>query len=120
MNKVYIIIISALTIIIISLLAYIVIKNNIYKNTIADLKNENKELQTQVSTAKSMVDLQNAEIEKYAINIKEAEKKYKKEIDGINGRYNTLKRKYENLNNTDCQDKLEIISENQKNFLDNF
>ena len=117
MDKIYITIISILVIIIISLSIYILIKSGIYKNMITDLKEENKQLQTQISSAEALIDFQNTRIDSYAVNIKMAEEKYKQDISNINEKYNNMQKKYESMEHLECENILQIIDENQRRFL---
>lgn len=117
MDKIYITIISILVIIIISLSIYILIKSGIYKNMITDLKEENKQLQTQISSAEALIDFQNTKIDSYAVNIKMAEEKYKQDISNINEKYNSMQKKYESMEHLECENILQIIDENQRRFL---
>ncbi|MCI6475838.1 MAG: hypothetical protein MSA07_09110 [Mucispirillum sp.] len=117
MDKIYITIISILVIIIISLSIYILIKSGIYKNMITDLKEENKQLQTQISSAEALIDFQNTKIDGYAVNIKMAEEKYKQDISNINEKYNNMQKKYESMEHLECENILQIIDENQRRFL---
>ncbi|HIZ89949.1 MAG: hypothetical protein SPF17_03120 [Candidatus Mucispirillum faecigallinarum] len=117
MDKIYITIISILVIIIISLSIYILIKSGIYKNMIADLKEENKQLQTQISSAEALIDFQNTKINSYAVNIKMAEEKYKQDISNINEKYSNMHKKYESMEHLSCENILQIIDENQRRFL---
>lgn len=117
MDKIYITIISILVIIIISLSIYILIKSGIYKNMITDLKEENKQLQTQISSAEALIDFQNTKIDSYAVNIKMAEEKYKQDISNINEKYNSMQKKYESMEQIECENILQIIDENQRRFL---
>ncbi len=117
MDKIYITIISILVIIIISLSIYILIKSGIYKNMITDLKEENKQLQTQISSAEALIDFQNTKIDSYAVNIKMAEEKYKQDISNINEKYNSMQKKYESMEYLECENILQIIDENQRRFL---
>ena len=117
MDKIYITIISILVIIIISLSIYILIKSGIYKNMITDLKEENKQLQTQISSAEALIDFQNTKIDGYAVNIKMAEEKYKQDISNINEKYNNMHKKYESMEHLSCENILQIIDENQRRFL---
>ena len=117
MDKIYITIISILVIIIISLSIYILIKSGIYKNMITDLKEENKQLQTQISSAEALIDFQNTKIDSYAVNIKMAEEKYKQDISNINEKYNSMQQKYESMEHLECENILQIIDENQRRFL---
>lgn len=117
MDKIYITIISILVIIIISLSIYILIKSGIYKNMITDLKEENKQLQTQISSAEALIDFQNTKIDSYAVNIKMAEEKYKQDISNINEKYNSMQKKYEIMEHLECENILQIIDENQRRFL---
>lgn len=117
MDKIYITIISILVIIIISLSIYILIKSGIYKNMITDLKEENKQLQTQISSAEALIDFQNTKIDGYAVNIKMAEEKYKQDISNINEKYSNMHKKYESMEHLECENILQIIDENQRRFL---
>ena len=117
MDKIYITIISILVIIIISLSIYILLKSGIYKNMITDLKEENKQLQTQISSAEALIDFQNTKIDSYAVNIKMAEEKYKQDISNINEKYNSMQKKYESMEQIECENILQIIDENQRRFL---
>lgn len=117
MDKIYITIISILVIIIISLSIYILIKSGIYKNMIADLKEVNKQLQTQISSAEALIDFQNTKINSYAVNIKMAEEKYKQDISNINEKYSDMHKKYESMEHLECENILQIIDENQRRFL---
>ena len=117
MDKIYITIISILVIIIISLSIYILIKSGIYKNMITDLKEENKQLQTQISSAEALIDFQNTKIDSYAVNIKMAEEKYKQDISNINEKYSNMHKKYESMEHLSCENILQIIDENQRRFL---
>lgn len=117
MDKIYITIISILVIIIISLSIYILIKSGIYKNMITDLKEENKQLQTQISSAEALIDFQNTKIDSYAVNIKMAEEKYKQDISNINEKYKSMQKKYESMEQIECENILQIIDENQRRFL---
>ena len=117
MDKIYITMISILVIIIISLSIYILIKSGIYKNMITDLKEENKQLQTQISSAEALIDFQNTKIDSYAVNIKMAEEKYKQDISNINEKYNNMQKKYESMEHLECENILQIIDENQRRFL---
>lgn len=117
MDKIYITIISILVIIIISLSIYILIKSGIYKNMITDLKEENKQLQTQINSAEALIDFQNTKIDSYAVNIKMAEEKYKQDISNINEKYNSMQKKYESMEHLECENILQIIDENQRRFL---
>ena len=117
MDKIYITIISILVIIIISLSIYILIKSGIYKNMITDLKEENKQLQTQISSAEALIDFQNTKIDSYAVNIKMAEEKYKQDISNINEKYNNMQKKYESMEHLECENILQIIDEKQRRFL---
>lgn len=117
MDKIYITIISILVIIIILLSIYILIKSGIYKNMITDLKEENKQLQTQISSAEALIDFQNTKIDSYAVNIKMAEEKYKQDISNINEKYNSMQKKYESMEHLECENILQIIDENQRRFL---
>lgn len=117
MDKIYITIISILVIIIISLSIYILIKSGIYKNMIADLKEANKQLQTQISSAEALIDFQNTKINSYAVNIKMAEEKYKQDISNINEKYSDMHKKYESMEHLECENILQIIDENQRRFL---
>ena len=117
MDKVYISIISILTIIIISLSIYILIKTGIYNSLIKDLQSENKQLLSQISSAESLIDFQNTKINNYAINIKKAEEKYMQDINNINEKYKILQEKYRNINNIECLDMKQIIDNNQRSIL---
>ena len=117
MDKIYITIISILVIIIISLSIYILIKSGIYKNIITDLKEENKNLQTQISSAEALIDFQNTKINSFAVDVKKAEEKYKQDISNINEKYNSMQKKYESMEKIECENILQIIDENQRRFL---
>ena len=60
MDKIYISIISTLIIIIISISIYILIKTGFYNSIIKELQSENKYLLSQISSAESLIDFQNA------------------------------------------------------------
>ena len=49
--------------------------------------------------------------------MKKAEEKYVQDITYINEKYNTLHKKYRNVNNIECIDMIQIIDENQRRFL---
>ena len=117
MDKIYITIISILVIIIISLSIYILIKSGIYKNIITDLKEENKNLQTQISSAEALIDFQNTKINSFAVDVKKAEEKYKQDISNINEKYSDMHKKYESMEHLSCENILQIIDENQRRFL---
>lgn len=117
MDKLYITIISILVIIIISLSIYILIKSGIYKNMISDLKEENKKLQTQISSAEALIDFQNTKINSFEINMKMAKEKYKQDVSNINEKYNIMQKKYKNMEQIECENILQIIDENQRRFL---
>ena len=117
MDKIYITIISILVIIIISLSIYILIKSGIYKNMITDLKEENKNLQTQISSAEALIDFQNTKINSFAVDVKKAEEKYKQDISNINEKYNIMQKKYESMEKKECENILQIIDENQRRFI---
>ncbi len=76
MDKIYISIISTLIIIIISISIYILIKTGFYNSIIKELQSENKYLLSQISSAESLIDFQNAKINNYAVNMKKVEEKY--------------------------------------------
>ncbi len=117
MDKVYISIIAILIIILFSLSIYILIKSGIYNGIIKELKAENKALHIQISSAESMIDLQNTKIKNYAVNMQKAEEKYIFEIKQINEKYNLLHKKYKNMNNIECINIIKTIDENQREFL---
>lgn len=97
--------------VIIALSITIAVKNN----QIDVLHAEKELLQVQIVSAESSIKMQNAKIEEMAINQELAENSY-------NENMRKLQDKYEQLDNLSSQDKscneiLEIINKNQKEFL---
>ena len=97
--------------VIIALFITIAVKSN----QIKVLEAEKQALIMQIAQAESSIKLQNAKIEEMAINIEQAENSY-------NASMKALQDKYEQLDNLSSQDKtcneiLEIINKNQKEFL---
>lgn len=97
--------------VIIALSITIAVKNN----QIDVLHAEKELLQVQIVSAESSIKMQNAKIEEMAINQEMAESMY-------NENMKKLQDKYKNLDNLSSQDKtcpeiLEIINQNQKEFL---
>lgn len=97
--------------VIIALSVTIVVKNN----QIDVLHAEKQALNMQIAQAESSIKLQNKKIEEMAINQEQAENSY-------NENMRKLQDKYEQLDNLSSQDKscneiLEIINKNQKEFL---
>lgn len=97
--------------VIIALSVTVAVKNN----QIDVLHAEKELLQVQVVSAESSIKLQNLKIEEMALNIEQAENSY-------NENMKELQDKYEQLDNLSSQDKscneiLEIINKNQKEFL---
>ena len=117
MDKIYISIISTLIIIIISISIYILIKTGFYNSIIKELQSENKYLLSQISSAESLIDFQNAKINNYAVNMKKVEEKYMQDIAYINKKYNALQEKYKNAGTVECLGMMNMIDENQRRFL---
>ena len=117
MDKIYISIISTLIIIIISISIYILIKTGFYNSIIKELQSENKYLLSQISSAESLIDFQNAKINNYAVNMKKVEEKYMQDIAYINKKYNAWQEKYKNAGNVECLGMMNMIDENQRRFL---
>lgn len=97
--------------VIIALFITIAVKSN----QIKVLESEKQALNMQIAQAESSIKLQNAKIEEMAINLELAENVY-------NENMKELQDKYKNLDNLSSQDKtcdeiLEIINKNQKEFL---
>ena len=97
--------------VIIALFITIAVKSN----QIDVLHAEKQALNMQIAQAESSIKLQNAKIEEMAINQEMAESMYNENI-------KALQDKYKNLDNLSSQDKscneiLEIINKNQKEFL---
>ena len=121
MDKIYITIISILVIIIISLSIYILIKSGIYKNMITDLKEENKQLQTQISSAEALIDFQNTKIDSYAVNIKMAEEGIQKILDQKAEKLNKKQAKINMKNAAEQKQNLEkkLLNDSIQNLIDN-
>lgn len=117
MNKLYLGVISMLVIVIVSLSIYFPVKLRICKGIIDNLKEENKNLLFQISSAESMINFQNDKINKYAINKQKEEERHKSEIKKINEKYQVLYKKYKNINSMECSNIIKIIDENQRSFL---
>lgn len=84
-------------------------------NQIKVLEAEKQALNMQIAQAESSIKMQNAKIEEMAINQEQAENTY-------NENMKALQDKYEQLDNLSSQDKtcpeiLDIINQNQKEFL---
>lgn len=97
--------------VIIALSVTVAVKNN----QIEVLQAEKELLQVQIVSAESSIKMQNLKIEEMALNIEQAENVY-------NENMKELQDKYEQLDNLSSQDKscneiLEIINKNQKEFL---
>ncbi len=117
MGKINNYIYGILILIILFLLTYIFIKNSINNDLIKSLKAENKSLIERISSAESMINIQNNEIEKYAFNMAKSKKEYKENIKIINEKYKKLKADYKLMEKLSCEKILNEINENQRRFI---
>lgn len=97
--------------VIIALSVTIAVKNN----QIDVLHAEKQALNMQITQAESSIKLQNAKIEEMAINQELAENTYNENMKALQDKYEQL----DNLSSNDksCNEILEIINKNQKEFL---
>lgn len=97
--------------VIIALSITIAVKNN----QIDVLHAEKELLQVQIVSAESSIKLQNLKIEEMALNIEQAENSYNENMKELQDKY----KKLDNLSSQDksCNEILEIINKNQKEFL---
>lgn len=97
--------------VIIALSITIAVKNN----QIDVLHAEKQALNMQIAQAESSIKLQNAKIEEMAINLELAENTYNENMKALQDKYKNL----DNLSSNDksCNEILEIINKNQKEFL---
>lgn len=97
--------------VIIALSVTIAVKNN----QINVLCAEKELLQVQIVSAESSIKMQNLKIEEMALNIEQAENVYNENMKDLQDKY----KKLDNLSSNDksCNEILEIINKNQKEFL---
>ncbi len=117
MGKINTYISAVLMLIIIILSIYIFIKNSIDNKIIDNLQKENKALLLQVSSAETLIDLQNNKVRQFEIDMVSAEEKYMEEISRLDEKYKALKSKYKNESSYNCSEILNIINENQRRFI---
>lgn len=110
MNISHIIYLILITVII-ALSVTIAVKNN----QIDVLHAEKELLQVQIVSAESSIKMQNLKIEEMAINLEQAENSYNDNMKELQDKYEQL----DNLSSNDksCNEILEIINKNQKEFL---
>lgn len=97
--------------VIIALSVTIAVKNN----QIDVLHAEKQALNMQIVQAESSIKMQNLKIEEMAINLEQAENSYNENMRKLQDKYEQL----DNLSSNDksCNEILEIINKNQKEFL---
>lgn len=97
--------------VIIALSVTIAVKNN----QIDVLHAEKQALNMQIAQAESSIKMQNLKIEEMAINLEQAENSYNENMKELQDKY----KKLDNLSSQDksCNEILEIINKNQKEFL---
>lgn len=109
------IIVVILTLILIAVIIAYIVSMGVKNKEIERLGELNTQLNEQIGQAEASMRLQNMQIEQFKVDIAKAEVSYNEGLKALEDKY--TEKLAANYDNTTCQEILNIINKNQKDFL---